>query len=589
MLPRAGGAGRAAVAEESLIHPPNPGLKGDGIMNRRNFLKKGTLAALGTAALGKRTSLAGVIPAPRPATQRAKVNIIWGDSLGRISPNVYGHFTEHLGGCIYDAMWVGEGSSIPNDGGVRKDTAEALKRIRAPLIRWPGGCFADQYHWRDGVGPREKRPKTWNIWWGRDESNHFGTDEFMKYCKLSGSEPFLCLNVGSGTPAEALEWMEYCNGKENTSLAALRAANGHSEPYNVKYWAVGNENWGCGGNFDAEDYAREYARYVTYLNRFAEGTGAEFIACGLFLGDWNQKFFETLLRRPFARGRIQGVHHLSVHHYYFGCGDALNFTEEEYFWGFANVRILERFLQETRAIIEHYTAGKNRIGIALDEWGIWHPVPATGETGLLQPNTLRDALLACATFDMLHRFGDAISMANIAQTFNVLQAMAFTKGPKMALTPTYHAFDLYQPHMGATALKTLVESPRFEGRIPSGMPVERQQWVLVTTAGRREMPSEYLTASASWSESARQLVISLTNAHLTEPMEVEISLAGPDSPVLRGGTMRELTSASVRDENTLDKPDVIKLSAPKTLRVSGHKFVHTVPAHSAQTLLLSVG
>jgi alpha-N-arabinofuranosidase len=558
-------------------------------MNRRRFIEKGTLAALGAAAVGKSTGLASLIPAPRAASQRARVSVLWGDHLGKINPNVYGHFTEHLGGCIYDAMWVGEGSSIPNDGGVRKDTAEAMKRIKAPMIRWPGGCFADQYHWRDGIGPRAKRPRTWNIWWGRDESNQFGTDDFMKYCKMSGSEPYLCFNVGSGTPAEALDWLEYCNGKESTSLAAMRAANGHPDPYNVRYWSIGNENWGCGGNFDAEDYAREYARYATYLGRFAEGSKAEFVACGLFLGDWNQKFFETLLRRPFARGRIQGVQHLSVHHYYFGCGDATKFTDDDYFWAFANIRILERFIKETRSIVEHYTSGKDRIGIALDEWGIWHPVPQTGSEGLLQPNTLRDALLAAATFNMMHSFGDAISMANIAQTFNVLQAMAFTKGPKMALTPTYYAFDLFQPHMGAMSLKTLVDSPTFTGKITASVPLEMQDWVLTTTGGRREFPSEYLSASASWNESANQVCVSLVNAHLTEPMEVEINIAGPGSPAVRGGTMRELTSASVHDENTLDKPDVIRTSAPKPLSVSGSKFVHAIPAHTAQSLVLSVG
>jgi alpha-N-arabinofuranosidase len=558
-------------------------------MKRRKFIESGTLAAIGTAAAGKGSALAGMIAAPPPATQRAKVNVIWGDQLGKINPNVYGHFTEHLGGCIYDAMWVGEGSSIPNDGGVRRDTAEALRRIGAPMIRWPGGCFADQYHWRDGIGPRADRPRTWNIWWGRDESNQFGTDEFMKYCRMSGSEPYICFNVGSGTPAEALDWLEYCNGKEQTSLAAMRTANGHPEPYNVRYWAIGNENWGCGGNFDAEDYAREYARFATYLSRFAEGSNAEFVACGLFLGDWNQKFFETLLRRPFAFGRIQGVHHLSVHHYYFGCGDATRFTDDDYLWAFANIRILDRFIRETRAIVDHYTQGRDRIGIALDEWGIWHPVPSTGDTGLLQPNTLRDALLACATFNMLHSFGDAISMANIAQTFNVLQAMAFTKGANMALTPTYHAFDLYQPHMGAISLRTLVDSPTFMGKLTASVPQEMQDWVVTTTGGRREFPSDYLTASASWSEPARQVAISLVNAHLTEPMEVEISLAGPGSPSLNGGAMRELTSASVRDENTLERPDVITLSTSRPVRASGSNFVHTVPAHTAQTLVLNVG
>ncbi len=556
-------------------------------MNRRQFMEKSSLAALGAAAM---TTAMPAIPMPRPDSKRARLSVLWGDRVGKINRNVYGHFAEHLGACIYDAMWVGEGSSIPNDGGLRKDTIDALKRIKAPMIRWPGGCFADQYHWRDGVGPRSKRPRTWNIWWGRDESNQFGTDEFLKYCKLSGSDPFICLNMGSGTPTEALEWLMYCNGKESTTATSLRAENGHPEPYNVRYWAVGNETWGCGGNYDGETYAREYARYVTYLARYAERGSVEFIACGDFRTDWNRHFFETLLRRPFARGRIQNVHHLSVHHYFRDAiGTATEFTDEEYYRTLAGVGVLEGRIEETIGIIRHYIGVGDKIGIALDEWGIWHPVPRTGATGLLQQSTLRDALLAAIVFNSLNSYGEAVSMANIAQTFNVLQCIAYTQGAKFALTPTYHVFDLYQPHMDAMALRTVVDSPTYVSKFSLDVPAQFLARVQDVTRGRTELTRSYLSASASLNESQKQLCITLVNQHLTEPLEVEIEIPGLASSAVRTGTVRELTSGNVRDENTLDKPEAVRPSGPKQLSVSGNKFTQNVPPHAVQALVLQLG
>jgi alpha-N-arabinofuranosidase len=556
-------------------------------MNRRQFIEKGPIAALGMAAMATGIS---AIPMPRPDSKRARVSVLWGDRVGKINRNVYGHFAEHLGGCIYDAMWVGEGSSIPNDGGLRKDTIDALKRIKAPMIRWPGGCFADQYHWREGIGPRDKRPRTWNIWWGRDESNQFGTDEFLKYCKLSGTEPYICLNMGSGTPTEALEWLMYCNGKESTSVTSLRAENGHPEPYHVRYWAVGNENWGCGGNFDGESYAREYARYVTYLGRYAERGTVEFIACGDFRTEWNRRFFEALLRRGSGRRGIRNVHHLSVHHYFRDAlGTATEFTDEEYYRALAGVGALEGRLEETIGLIRDYIGIGDRIGIALDEWGIWHPVPRTGATGLLQQSTLRDALLAAIVFNSLNSYGDAISMANIAQTFNVLQCIAYTQGAKFALTPTYHVFDLYQPHMDAMALKTVVDSPTYVSKFSLDVPAQFVPRVLDVSRGRTELTRSYLSASASLNEAQKQLCVTLVNQHLTEPAEVEIEISGLDASAVRGGTVRELTSGNVRDENTLDKPDVVRPSAAKPLSLTGNKFTQIVPPHAVQALVVQLG
>jgi alpha-N-arabinofuranosidase len=556
-------------------------------MDRRRFLERGGLAAIGAAAAA--TGIAA-IPAPRPESLKARVSVLWGDRVGKINRNIYGHFAEHLGGCIYDAMWVGEGSSIPNAGGVRKDTAEALKRIQAPMIRWPGGCFADQYHWRDGIGPREKRPKTWNIWWGRDESNQFGTDEFIQYCKLSGAEPYICLNMGTGSPTEALEWLMYCNGKEDTSVTALRAANGHPEPFQVRYWGVGNENWGCGGNYDGETYAREYARYVTYLARYAERGSVEFIACGDFRTDWNRRFFEAMLRRGGGRRRrIRNVHHLSVHHYFRDAiGTATEFTDEEYYRALAGVGVLEGRLEETMGLIRDYVGVGDKIGIALDEWGIWHPVPRTGPTGLLQQSTLRDALLAAIVFNSLNSYGEAISMANIAQTFNVLHCIAYTQGPKFALTPTYHVFDLYQPHMDAMALKTVVDSPTYVSKFSFDVPPQFVARVQDVARGRQDITRQYLSASASVNDAQKQICITLVNQHLTEALEVEMDILGlPDSAV-RSVTMRELTSGNVRDDNTLDRPDTVRPTAAKKLPASGARFVQVVPPHALQALTLAL-
>jgi alpha-L-arabinofuranosidase len=544
-------------------------------MNRRRFLQSGSLAAMGAIASHPQATSGAAIPPARSDSGRAHLTVVANEPLGTISRNIYGQFTEHLGSCIYDAMWVGPGSSIPNHNGLRSDTAEAFKRIQAPIVRWPGGCFADTYHWRDGIGPREKRPKTWNISWDRDESNQFGTDEFLGYCRLSGASPYICLNVGSGTVREALGWLEYCNGDQPTTIAQMRAANGHAAPYNVKYWSVGNENWGCGGRFDAVDYARHYARFVNYLGKASEHSKVEFVACGDFSGDWNQKFFETLLQRPGAR-RVEGVQHLSVHHY-FHDGPAVKFSDHDYYTLLAAVAELEGMLRKTIGIIDHYTgAGGPTIGTSLDEWGVWHHTKGTGDQALMQPNTLRDALLAAVVLNSLNNFGNRISIACIAQAFNVLQCMAFTRGAQMVLTPTYHAFDLFQPHMDRTALRTLVDSPTFSVTQPEPG----------SSGKEREIKRPYLSASASHNESKGELSLTLVNQHLTEALEVEIQFTGTEFSGALAGKRRQLTSANVRDENTFSQPDVVKASAAKPVSVKGNSFVHQLAPHSVETVVL---
>lgn len=538
-------------------------------MNRRRFLKSGGAGALGAAITTRANAWRG-IPAPRAAQPRARVTVVADEPLGTLSPNILGHFAEHLGGCVYGGMWVGPDSSIPNENGLRKDTIEALKRIHAPIIRWPGGCFADTYHWRDGIGPRANRPKTWNLWWGREESNTFGTDEFLAYCQLVGASPYFCVNVGSGTVEEAVAWMDYVNGDHSTTLAELRAANGHKDSYGIKYWSIGNENWGCGGNFDPEDYARHYADFSTYLEKAAGKSKVEFVACGDTRGDWNQKFFETLLRRPEAYGHIRRVQHLSIHHYFSG-GPAVKFTDDDYYRLLASVGRLEGLIRKTMGTIDTYTQPQGpAIGIALDEWGVWHPSEGTGDSALLQPNTLRDALLAASVLNLLNSFGSRITMGCIAQTFNVLQSMANTRGSQMVLTPTYYAFDLFQPHMGQTGVRAAVDSPTFEA-----------------TLEHDKVSRDVLSASASLDSAKKQVCITLANQHLTEPLEVEIEIAG-NGMRLDGGTYRELTSRDVRDQNSFDEPNVIGPPSEKPLSASGASFTWTVPAHTLQALIMKL-
>ena len=538
-------------------------------MNRRNFLKTSGLAAMAAKSVGTAANALDATPSARSVSDRARVTVVMDESTGRLDRNLLGQFAEHLGACVYGGMWVGTDSSIPNTNGLRNDTIAALKRIHAPIIRWPGGCFADIYHWRNGIGPRSKRPTTWNLWWGREESNAFATDEYMEYCRLSGASPYVCVNVGSGSVREAVEWMEYCNSNHPTTIARERTANGHDKPYNVTYWSVGNENWGCGGAFTPEDYADRYARYVNYLARAAEGVKVEFVACGNGGGDWNQRFFETLLRRPAGRGILQSVRQLSIHHY-FGDGAAVDFSDHDYYGLLAQVANLEEILRRVIGTIDEFKApNAPPAGIALDEWGVWHPVPGQGPDALLQPNTLRDALLAAVTLNSLNGFGSRVSMACIAQVFNVLQSMAFTRGAQMVLTPTYYVFDLFQPHMDAKGLKTVVESPAYN--------VKEEK----TSISRN-----YLSVSASLDESKKQVCLTLVNQHLTEALEVETELAGGAGAT--GAALRQLTSASVHDQNTFDRPNVVLPSAEKRVSVSGRRFTQMVPAHSVQALVLDL-
>ena len=374
----------------------------------------------------------------------------------RINKNIYGHFAEHLGQCIYGGLWVGLDSDIPNTDGLRNDVIEALRAMRIPVLRWPGGCFADEYHWQDGIGPAEQRPRMVNTHWGGVvEDNHFGTHEFLRLCELLGAEPYICGNLGSGTVQEMQQWIEYMTFDGESPMANLRRANGRDKPWKVTFFGVGNENWGCGGNMRPEYYADEYRRYATYVRNFGSNQVYK-IACGPNVD--NYAWTEVLMRE--AGNRMQG---LSLHYYslprptWDDKGAATGFDESEWFSTLRQAAYMDELIRKHAAIMDRYDPDK-KVGLIVDEWGTWYNVePGTNPGFLFQQNTIRDAVVAAINLNLFNNHSDRVRMANIAQLVNVLQSVILTENDRMILTPTYHVFQMFAVHQNAELLQTELE------------------------------------------------------------------------------------------------------------------------------------
>ncbi len=379
-------------------------------------------------------------------------------SKGTINRNIFGHFSEHLGRCIYSGLFVGEDSPIPNDKGMRRDVVNALKHIGVPVLRWPGGCFADEYHWRDGIGPKAERKRMVNTHWGYVvEDNSFGTHEFMELCRQIGCEPYVNGNLGSGTVREMSEWVEYLNSDGDSSVVRERWANGQRESFGVRYFGVGNENWGCGGNMRPEYYADEYRRYQTYCRNYGENKLCR-IACGPNTDDY--EWTRVMMERA---GTFMDA--LTLHYYtipgdsWTNKGSATRFSTEEYYTTLQKALRMEEILEGHLQIMHRYDP-EHRVGLIVDEWGAWHDVePDTNPGFLYQQNTMRDAMIAALTLNIFMAHADRVVMANLAQTVNVLQAVVLTEGEQMVLTPTYYVFDLYKAHQDATAVDCYVDGP----------------------------------------------------------------------------------------------------------------------------------
>ncbi|MBR6045062.1 MAG: alpha-N-arabinofuranosidase [Ruminococcus sp.] len=447
--------------------------------------------------------------------------------VSHINREIYGHFSEHLGRCIYNGIYVGEDSSVPNTKGVRNDIIEALKKIRIPVLRWPGGCFADEYHWKDGIGPKESRKKMVNTnWGGVVEDNSFGTHEFMDLCEELGCEPYVAGNLGSGTIAEMSEWVEYMTFDGISPMAELRRQNGREKPWKLKYFGIGNENWGCGGNMRPEYYSDLYKRYQCFCKDFS-GSRLYKVACGPSGGDthWTRVLLENV--------KPQHTKGISLHHYTIPTGDwnskgsATEFSDEVYYSTISQTLTMDGIIRSHIAVMDELDP-KNEIALIVDEWGIWADVEEGTNPGFLyQQNTMRDAIVAAINLNIFNQYSRRVAMANIAQMVNVLQAVILTEGEKMILTPTYHVFDMFKEHQDAELVRSVCEDFVQEGARMISSSVSKKDGCLLAT---------------------------VSNASLDEDVELEIDLGGFEAAKAEG----TILTGEVRAHNTFDVPEAVK-------------------------------
>ncbi len=481
---------------------------------------------------------------------RARIVVDTEERLDRVEPKIYGHFIEHLGRCIYGGVWVGEGSEVPHERGFRKDVLEATRRLQPPIMRWPGGNFASAYHWEDGIGPREERPVRLDLAWGAEESNQFGTDEFIEWCQLVGAEPYICVNAGSGTPEEAAHWVEYCNRKGETYYAKLREKFGHPQPYKVRFWGIGNElygEWQVGHCLDGAECARRTLEFAKLMRRV--DPEIELVAVGCEDENWN---FEMVRRAG------KWFQHLSVH-IYIG-GSALKTIAEL----LAAPLHIERTLRRVYGTIQSARSAsriKHPIKIALDEWNVWYPEAKAPEHH--QITALKDGLFTASTFNAFHRLGNILSMACFAQLVNVLPLILTRDDGAMFVNPQYLAFLLYVRRTGEFAVYSRAEVDGYKSEV-YGFDVP------------------FLDLSATFSPEAGTLFLHLVNRSEREPVLCQVELR---NFVPKEGEVAVLTADSPEARNDFDNPDVVRISE-RSLDNVGKRFEHEIPPHTAEVLTL---
>ena len=495
----------------------------------------------------------------------AKILINEKNRKGHINPEIYGHFSEHLGRCIYEGLYVGEDSDIPNVNGMRKDVVDALKEMQIPVLRWPGGCFADEYHWKDGIGPKETRKKMVNTHWGGVvEDNSFGTHEFFELCEQLGCKTYVNGNVGSGTVQEMSEWVEYMTFDGVSPMAELRRKNGHEKPWKIDYFGVGNENWGCGGSMTPEYYGNLYRRYQTYVRHYDHAAPIQKICCGANVADyfWTEGVLKTCFELPqpnnIPTGYMDG---LSLHYYvhpggWDNKGSATEFDEAVWYKTMAKALYMEELIARHGAIMDRYDPEK-KIGMMVDEWGCWFDVePGTNPGFLYQQNTMRDAVVAGVSMNIFNRHCDRVKMACIAQMVNVLQSVILTEGPKMILTPTYHVFHMYSHHQDAELVESCIDGNRMIG-----------------TGADNQVP--FLNESVSVDKDG---YVNVTVANLSTKEDAPVEMSFMEL------MPKEITAAVLKGEmhahNTFDEPENVKEEAFDAYEVKDGKVCFTAPACS---------
>lgn len=527
---------------------------------------------------------------PRTAkTADSRIEILLDEPIGAISPDIYSHFVEHLGAVVYDGIWVGEKSRIPNYNGIRKALVDNLKLLKPGVIRYPGGCFADQYDWRDGVGPRDQRPARVNFWADtrykttkayedlqdgpqKYERNHFGTDEFVSFCRMVGAEPYLAANVRSRDVRVFLEWLEYCNAPANlTTWSTERAKNGFREPHKVSFWGVGNESWGCGGDFTPEEYATEFRKFTAWLPTY--GVQLKLIGSGPNGGDlgWTRRFFQGLAEK--GPRQINKLYGWGLHYYCGSTGQQIanEFTQNEWY------DLLERSNRMETLIGDHWQVmgefdRERRVKLVVDEWGAWHKQDADVPPGYLYAyaGTLRDALVSGINLDTFQRHADKVVMANPAQLVNTIHSLFHTYEDKFILTPNYHVFAMYLAHAGATSVRTEFIAPRISfARLD---------------APRKEVAASFWGLNGSASVKDKQLVLTVVNPHHNQVRETEIAIRGAS---VRSGASNTLTAAELHTRNSFANPHALE---PKEAPVNanGSTLVFQFAPASVTRLMLNL-
>lgn len=556
--------------------------------DRRTFL--GGALAVGAAAL------TDSMPRALSQSSRAlesRIDVLIGEPVAKINPDIYGHFVEHLGGVVYDGIWVGENSKIPNTGGIRTALVDAMKRIKPSVIRYPGGCFADSYDWRDGIGERAKRPRRTNFWLDSPESqvrgqvnpqnyepNHFGTNEFMRFCQLTGGQGYLAANLRGLGAQDFYEWVEYCNSPAGTTTGAdLRAIGdaGSRDPFKVQYWGVGNESWGCGGNLTPEEYSAEFRRFTAAVPRY--GMNLKYIASGANADDlnWTRGFFQQT--RAKGEGQFGNIYGWGLHHYawnvsagrtndwFAGKGDALKFDTEQYYELLLEADRMDSLINTHWTVMGEFDR-QHRVKLVVDEWGAWYkPGTEIAPPHLLgQQSTMRDAVLAGLTLDTFNRHADKVAMANVAQLINCLHSPFLAHEDRFVLTPTFHVFEMYAAHQGAQAVRAEFVSPR-------------------ASYTRNGKPADIWGLGGSASLVGKQLTLTVVNPDLREPREAEIVAGGAR---ITAANARTLSESDVHAHNTFDRPREVEPRDEQT-RVTGGRLIHRFAPASVTRLQITLG
>ena len=523
---------------------------------------------------------AGLLAARTARAAQAHIEVFVDEPIGTISADLHGHFTEHIGGVVYDGIWVGEDSKIPNIGGIRASLVEALRSLKPPVIRWPGGCFADSYNWRDGIGPRAQRPRRANFWINdpfmvkapdgpqKYEPNWFGTSEFVRFCRLTGAQPYLAADLRSLPPKDFYEWIDYCNAPAGlTSLADQRAAQGDKDPFGVRFWGVGNESWGCGGDFAPDEYAVEFRRYTAWLPEF--GVKLALIGSGPNGGDidWTRRFFAKFTEK--GKNALHQMYGWALHYYCgtSGKGQAVDFTVDDWY------SLLAKSTRMESLITDHWAAmgeidTEHRVKLVVDEWGAWHKSGTEVHPAYLfgQMPTMRDALISALTLDTFHRHADKVAMSNAAQLINNLHCLFLAREDQFVVTPNYHVFRMYAAHRGAQAVRALFAAPAHPAQ------ENQQHWSLAGLAGSASLQGKTLALTA-------------VNTDAAQPLETEIILRGASA---RSARLSTLAHQDIHAHNTFSNPNVVQVRE-EAFDAQGSVFTYRFPPASVNKLLVELG